>query len=115
MNSETVYSVLAAAAVVLLPIVVILRRRSHWKFLNQFADKEVCEHLHEALDLLKSRGHRIVRAGQKDPELPLEIHMSPPFDPQAMATELKLVDPVFVSERNVLYCREHWCELHPVN
>ena len=29
--------------------------------------------------------------------------------------ELKLADPVFLSERNVLFCKEDWCEIHPVN
>jgi hypothetical protein len=28
--------------------------------------------------------------------------------------ELKLAEPVFVSERNVLYCKQDWCEIHPV-
>jgi hypothetical protein len=89
------------------------RRRSHAQFLDEFTDEEVCEHLKDALALLKSRGHVITQAGQKSPDMPLELHLAPPFDPQKLAEELKLNDPVFVSERNVLYCKEDWCELHP--
>ena len=47
------------------------------------------------------------------PTCPLEIHLQPPFDPQAIYDELKLTEPVFVSERKVLYCQEDWCEVHP--
>ena len=64
-------------------------------------------------DHVLAKGSRITRVGQKHPDLPLEIHVDPPFDPQAVYDELKLAEPVFVSERNVLYCKEDWCELHP--
>ena len=41
-------------------------------------------------------------------------HLAPPFDPRALFDELKLAEPVFVSERNVLGCKEDLCEIHPV-
>ena len=52
--------------------------------------------------------------GQKAPDLPMEIHLTPVFDPQGVYDELKLAEPVYVSERNVLYCKDDWCEVHPV-
>jgi hypothetical protein len=109
--------ILAGAALVaaLLVVVVRLRVRSHGRFAQQFADDNVCEHLRPAWELLRSRGHRAARVGQKAPDLPLEIHVQPTFDPRAVYDELKLAEPVFVSERNVLYCKQDWCELHPVN
>jgi len=102
------------AAAVVMVFVVAWRRRAQAKFYAEFADREVCEHLRGALELLKSRGHVVVRAGQRGPEMPLEIHIAPGFDPAAIAEELKLEEPVAVSERGVVICREDWCELHPV-
>jgi hypothetical protein len=110
-------NIIYAAAILLaiaLPFVIRLRRRSQRRFMVEFSDREVCEHLRPALEHLKSRGHTAVRAGQRSPDFPLEIHVAPPFDPQQLADELKLAEPVFVSERNVLFCREDFCELHPV-
>lgn len=112
-RSEILQLIGVAAAAVAMIFVVRWRRRGHREFLEEFAQKEVCDHLRPALELLKSRGHSVRRAGQRDPQLPLEIHITPPFDPQAIFDELKLQEPVFVSERNVLYCREDACELHP--
>lgn len=106
---------LAVAAAISLPIVVAMRRRSYRRFINRFADDEICPHLRGALELLRQRGHRVVRAGQKSPQFPLEIHVAPLFDPAALAAELHLRDPVFVSDRNVLCCAEHECELTPVD
>ena len=108
------YAGILAAAVAMV-FVVNWRRRSHREFLQQYAEREICPHLRPAFDLLQQRGHRVIRAGQYNPDMPLEIHIAPPFDPAALADELKLADPVFVSERNVLYCQEDWCELHPRN
>jgi hypothetical protein len=102
------------AATVAMIFVIRWRRRSHQVFIEQFADEEICEHLRPALQLLKERGHRIVRAGQRDPQLPLEVHMFPAFDPRALLDELKLEAPVAVSDRNVLYCQEDACEIHPL-
>ena len=102
------------AAAIALAVVVRWRRRNYAQFLQRFADDEVCEHLRPALDVLKSRGHVIVRAGQMARDLPLELHISPGFDPKTLYEELKLEDPVFVSDRNVLYCEEDWCELKPI-
>lgn len=100
-------------AVILMVIVIRWRRRGFHIHLNEVADEEICPHLRPALDLLKSRGHRIINVGQKQSEYPLEIHLAPRFDPAAIVKELNLQPPVYISERNVLYCKEDWCELHP--
>ena len=102
-----------AIVAVVLVWAVRARRRSHSAYLRDVAAQEVCPHLKPAYDLLASRGHVPVNVGQRHPELPLEIHLSPPFDPRALYDELKLAEPVFVSERNVLYCKEDLCEIHP--
>jgi hypothetical protein len=109
------FQLLAAAAIgIILVWAVRARRRSHASFLRDTAAREVCPHLKPAYDLLASRGHEPVNVGQRHPELPLEIHIAPSFSPQALYDELKLAAPVFVSERNVLYCKEDLCEIHPV-
>jgi len=113
-NPQNIIYALAVIAVIALPFVIRLRRRSHQRFMAEYSDREVCEHLRPALEHLMSRGHVVRRAGQKAPDFPLEIHLSPPFDPKQVADQLKLAEPVFVSERNVLYCQEDLCELHPV-
>jgi len=100
-------------AVITMIIVIGWRRRTFRAHLNESAEQEVCPHLKPAMDLLLARGHRIVDVGQKHEEYPLEIHLAPHFDPAAVAKELDLQPPVFVSERNVLYCKDDWCELHP--
>jgi hypothetical protein len=82
--------------------------------LRELADDSVCPHLRPAYDLLLSRGHGPVNVGQRHPDLPLEVHLAPPFDPKSVLDELKLQPPVFVSERNVLFCKDDLCELHPV-
>lgn len=116
--SPTVAAILqllgALAVGVVLVWAVRTRRRSHGVYLRDVASQEVCPHLKAAYDLLASRGHDPVNVGQRHPELPLEIHMSPRFEPRALYDELKLAEPVFVSERNVLYCKEDLCEIHPV-
>jgi hypothetical protein len=94
-------------------LVVQWRRRDYAENSQGLADANVCEHLRTALELVRSKGCRVTRVGQRHPDLPLEIHVAPPFDPKAVYDELKLAEPVFLSERNVLYCKEHWCELHP--
>ena len=103
----------AVSVGVVLVLVVKARQRSHGEHLKELAAREVCEHLRPAYELLASRGHRPVAVGMNHPDLPLEIHMAPPFDPQAVYDELKLADPVFVSQRNVLFCKEDLCEVHP--
>ena len=102
-----------AIVAVVLVLAVRARRRSHAVYLRDVAAQEVCPHLKPAYDLLVSRGHAPMNVGQRHPDLPLEIHLSPPFDPRAVHDELKLAEPVFVSERNVLYCKEDLCEIHP--
>ena len=101
------------AVVIVMIVVIRWRRKTFHAHLDETAEAEVCPHLKPALELLKSRGHRIVNVGQRAEEYPLEIHLAPSFDPAAVARELDLQPPVHVSERNVLYCKEHWCELHP--
>jgi hypothetical protein len=113
-DTQNIIYALAVIAAIAMPFVLRLRRRSHQRFLAEYSEREVCEHLRPALEHLKSRGHVVRRAGQRAPDFPLEIHLSPPFDPKQVAAELKLVEPVFVSERNVLYCKEDLCELQPV-
>jgi beta-glucosidase-like glycosyl hydrolase len=113
-DSQHIIYALAVIAAIALPFVIRSRRRSQQRFMAAYSDEEVCEHLRPALEHLTSRGHVVRRAGQKAPDFPLEIHLSPPFDPKQVAEELKLAEPVFVSERNVLYCKEDLCELHPV-
>jgi hypothetical protein len=107
--------ILVGVAVLAALMVVVVRRRarSHAAFTQGLAEERVCAHLRPAWELLRSRGHRAVRVGQKAPEFPLEIHLQPPFDPRAVYDEMKLGEPVFVSDRNVLYCKQDWCELHP--
>jgi hypothetical protein len=100
-------------AVIAMVFVLRWRRRTFREHLDKTANEEVCEHLKPALALLLSRGHRIVDVGQHSAEHPLEIHVAPTWDPKGMMEELKLAEPVFLSERNVLYCKEDWCELHP--
>ena len=39
---------------------VRIRRRQHARFLHDYAEAEVCEHLKPALDLLLSKGHKVV-------------------------------------------------------
>src|SRR5687768_5140920 len=97
----------------LLIVVVRWRVRTHREHSLRLADEMLCEHLRPAWALLRDRGHRATRVGQKHPDLPLEVHVQPPFDPRAVYDELKLSEPVFVSERNVLYCKDDWCEIHP--
>jgi hypothetical protein len=89
------------------------RRRSHARDARELAEAETCAHLKPALEVLLARGHVVRRVGQKAPEMPLEVHLEPAFDPRVVYEELRLAEPVFVSERNVLYCKEDWCELHP--
>src|SRR5829696_5379788 len=93
---------LTLASVVVLVVVMIwavrARRRSHGAHLDEVAGEEVCLHLKPAYDLLRSRGHRVVNVGQRNEELPLEIHLAPRFDPKLIADELKLEEPVFLSE-----------------
>lgn len=101
-------------AVAIMAFVLRSRRRGKTEHDQQFATDNICDHLKPALEFLESKGHIIKVVGQNDPQLPLEIHLQPPFDPAAVYQELKLEPPVYVSERNVLYCKEDWCELHPM-
>jgi len=103
----------APVVVVLLIVVVRARRQSYARHLEEVTEAEVCDHLRPAYDLLRSRGHHVVRVGQKAADLPLEVHLAPAFDPKQVYADAELAEPAFVSERNVLYCKEDWCELHP--
>ncbi|HEY7119115.1 MAG TPA: hypothetical protein VH475_21170 [Tepidisphaeraceae bacterium] len=101
-------------AVIVMIVVVRARHRGKRSHDVEYAQANVCEHLRPALDLLMSRGYSIALVGQYTADMPLEIHLQPAFDPRALYDLLKLEPPVFVSERNVLYCKEDWCELHPM-
>ena len=102
-----------AAVALVLGWAIKARRRSYAAHLRELADENVCPHLRPAYERLLSRGHAPVNVGQRHPDLPMEIHLAPPFDPGALLDELKLEAPVFVSERNVLFCKDDLCELHP--
>ncbi len=112
---EIVHAVLVFAAAVSLVVVVRWRHRSHRRFLRQYSDEAVCPHLRPAYEMLLQRGHVIVRAGQRNPDMPVEIHMAPKFDPRQVFHQCALGEPAAVSERNVLYCPEDWVELRPVD
>jgi hypothetical protein len=105
-----------AVIVIVIIMAMVLRARHRGKAAHdlQYAHDNVCEHLKPALQHLEAHGHQIKVVGQQHPELPLEIYLHPPFDPSTIYKELKLEPPVYVSERNVLYCKEDWCELHPM-
>jgi len=114
MSTNELYLLISAVlAAVGLVVVMRVRVRGHAEENERLAGEVVCEHLRPAWELLAARGHRATRVGQKTPDLPMEIHVQPPFDPQALFAELKLAEPVFVSERQVIYCKEDWCEIHP--
>ena len=109
-----ILQLLGAVAVVVVMIVVLrARQRGKASHDHEYALEHVCEHLRPALDLLLARGHAVRRVGQMAREMPLEVHLAPAFDPQAVYAELGLDPPVHVSERNVLICKDDWCELHP--
>ncbi|MGA2496368.1 MAG: hypothetical protein ABSH20_01420 [Tepidisphaeraceae bacterium] len=99
------------AAMVVMVFVVRARRRQFHLWLNTTADDEVCDHLRPALDELRRRGHVVVRVGMRAPDMPLEIHLEPPWDAAQLMADLKLQHPVCVSERKVLYCQKCWCEI----
>jgi hypothetical protein len=112
--TDILWMVLAAVAAVAMIFVVRARRVSHGTNLRQLAEENCCDHLRPALEMLLSRGHELSRVGQKMPDYPLEIHFKAAFDPVALKDELKLEDPVFLSEtRNVLFCKADGCELDP--
>ena len=114
MNLEEILLIPGALVLFIAFILIVrARHRSYRRNVQAVAQEEVCDHLRPAYEALIGRGHLVRRVGQKHPDLPLEIHLHPPFEPQVLYDELKLADPVFVSERNVLYCKEDWCEIHP--
>ena len=97
-------------------LIAVVRARQRGKAAHDvdYAQEHICDHLKPALDLLRARGHRVEQVGQYGDDFPLEIHLRPAFNPQALYDELNLQPPVYVSERNVLYCKDDWCEIHPV-
>jgi hypothetical protein len=113
----TAFDILQIALILVGTIVFIavIRARHRGKAAHdvEYADEHVCEHLRRALEVLRSRGHQVDQVGQLGDDFPLEIHVRPAFDPHAIYQELQLEPPVYVSERNVLFCKEDWCEIHP--
>ena len=107
---ELVGAIAVAATLIL---VVRARHRGKASHDTNYASENVCEHLRRALEYLQANGHRVTQVGQVAREMPLEIHVEPPFDPNALYKQLQLEPPVYLSERNVLYCKEDWCEIHP--
>jgi len=101
------------ALVVVMTVVIRLRRRGKTTHDVSYAAEHVCQHLKPALDALLARGLIVTQVGQRAREFPLEIHFSDTFDPAALYAKLKLEPPAQVSERNVLFCKDDWCELHP--
>jgi hypothetical protein len=110
---DILYMIGAVVTAVLLVVVARWRRRTFAVEMRDAATREVCPHLRPALNRLLESGHVVRRVGQRGPDMPMEIHLQPAFDPRALQTELKLDDPVHVSQRNVLYCPQCWCELRP--
>jgi hypothetical protein len=104
----------AVAAAVVMVVVLRARHRGKAEHDDRYAREHVCAHLKPALLLLEANGHRVTQVGQLGRDMPLEIHVAPAFDPHAIYKELQLAPPVHVSERNVLFCKDDWCELHPV-
>jgi hypothetical protein len=115
LHVSDILQILGAIAVVVVMIVVV-RGRHRGKAVHDlgYARENVCEHLRPALEHLLAQGHAVRRVGQTGRDMPLEVHLVPPFDPQALYADLKLEPPVYVSDRNVLICKDDWCELHPV-
>ena len=113
----TLLDILQVLAVVAGTVVLnaVVRARQRGKAVHDvdYAQEHICEHLRPVLELLRTRGHRVEQVGQYGDDFPLEIHLRPAFDPQAVYDELKLQPPVHVSDRGVLYCKEDWCEIHP--
>src|SRR5215213_362769 len=101
-------------AVVVMIFVVRARHRGKAVHDTEYANENICEHLKRALEYLEAHGHRVYRVGQHGPDMPLEIHMEPAFDPAAVYKELQLEPPAYVSERKVLFCKDDWCEIHPI-
>jgi hypothetical protein len=112
--TDIIQVVAVILGIVVMVVVLRTRHRSKANHDLEYAHENICEHLKPALTHLEASGHQIARVGQIAPEMPLEIHIHPGFDPNAVYEELKLEPPVYVSERGVLYCKEDWCELHPM-
>lgn len=117
MPHVTAFDIFQIAIVVVGTIVfiMVIRARHRGKATHdvEYAEAHVCEHLRGALEVLRSRGHQVEQVGQLGDDFPLEIHLRPAFDPNEVYKELGLEPPVYVSERNVLFCKEDWCEIHP--
>src|SRR5438874_10988097 len=94
---------LAGAIAVAAMLILVARARQRGKAAHDtnYASENVCEHLRRALEYLEANGHRVTQVGQLAREMPLEIHLEPAFDPNAIYKQLQLEPPVYVSERNV--------------
>src|SRR6266705_52111 len=80
---------LAGAIVVAAALILVVRARHRGKASHDttYANENVCEHLRRALEHLEATGHRVTKVGQVAREMPLEIHLEPPFDPNALYKE----------------------------
>jgi hypothetical protein len=115
LHASDILQLLGAIAIVAVMVVVVrARHRAKAQHDRDYASENVCEHLRPALEHLLAHGHAVRRVGQLGREMPLEVHIVPAFDPRTVYEGLKLAPPVHVSDRNVLICKDDWCELHPV-
>jgi hypothetical protein len=71
-------------AMVVMVVVLRARRRGKAAHDTEYARENVCEHLRPALEHLQAAGHRVYKVGQLTPDMPLEVHLQPPFDPKAL-------------------------------
>jgi hypothetical protein len=113
-NLSDILQIVGVIAMVTVMIVVVRgRHRQKAAHDHRYALDNTCDHLRPALEHLLASGHAIRRVGQMGRDMPLEVHLEPGFDPQALYDRFGLEPPVHVSERNVLICKDDWCELHP--
>src|SRR5437867_12876074 len=77
---------LLGAIVVAATLILVVRARHRGKASHDttYANQNVCDHLRRALEHLEATGHRVTQVGQIGREMPLEIHLEPPFDPNSI-------------------------------
>src|SRR5258706_3604183 len=85
-------------AVIVMVVVVRARHRGKASPDTAYANENVCEHLRPALQFLEANGHHVYPVGQHGPDMPSEIHLQPPFDPNPISKELQLIPPGYHSD-----------------